>query len=67
MIRPATVLLALLALSSLAGCTADNLRQGVYEGLRTRNDLQSSPPERIGKPESPDYQTYDRMRREQNR
>ncbi len=64
MIRFAIILLALFP---LAGCTADHLRQGMYEALKTRNDLQSAPSERIGKPDAPDYQTYDRMRREQSR
>ena len=61
--RYALLLLTLLGLLLLAGCTADHLKQGLYEGLRTRNDLQSSPAERIGKPDSPNYQEYERLQR----
>lgn len=54
-----------LASSLLTGCTADNLRQGLYEGFRTRNDLQQTPPERAGKQETPDYRAYEQLRRGQ--
>lgn len=54
-----------LALSLLTGCTVDNVRQGLYEGFRTRNDLQQAPPERAGKQETPDYRAYEQLRREQ--
>ena len=54
-------------LASLVGCTVDHVRQGFYEGFRVRNDLQSSPPERAGKPVSPDYLEYERLRKEQSR
>ncbi len=57
--------LIVLGLSLFAGCTADNVRQGLYEGFRTRNDLQSTPPERTGKPESPNYSEYERLKKEQ--
>jgi hypothetical protein len=56
-----TLLFTALGLLLLAGCTTDHLKQGLYEGLRTRNDLQSSPAERIGKPDSPNYQEYQRL------
>jgi hypothetical protein len=65
MIRSAALLLTLAL--SLAGCSADHVRQGVYDAIKVQNDLQSAPSERVGKPESPDYQTYERMRKEQNR
>jgi len=67
MIRTATLLLLGLGLLFLAGCTADNVCHGLYEGFRVRNDLQSSPPERAGKPESPNYLEYERLRKEQSR
>ena len=67
MIRTVTLLLIGLGLSLMAGCTADNVRHGLYEGFRVRNDLQRSPPERAGKPESPDYLEYERLRKEQSR
>lgn len=65
-IDPRHMLIAIivLGLSLLAGCTVDNMRQGIYEGFRTRNDLQYSPPERAGKPESPDYREYERLRKQ---
>jgi hypothetical protein len=65
MLRYSTVLFIILCLQLLAGCTTSNLSRGLYEGVRVRNDLQSSPAERFGKPESPDYQEYERMRQEQ--
>ena len=66
MIRFAVLLFALLWLQLLAGCT-DNVRRGIYEGFRVRNDLQNSPSERVGKQEAPDYQQYERLRKEQSR
>lgn len=67
MIRSAMLLLTVLGLLLLAGCAADNVRHGLYEGFRVRNDLQSLPPERVGKPDSPDYREYERLRKEQSR
>jgi hypothetical protein len=63
----AASVLIVLWLPFFAGCTVDNVQHGIYEGLRTRNDLQASPSERAGKPESPDYREYDRLRKEQAR
>jgi hypothetical protein len=65
MFRFAMLLLTMLWLLLLTCCTADNVRHGLYEGIRTRNDLQTSPNERYGKPDSPDYPEYERMRKEQ--
>lgn len=49
----------------VAGCTSQGVVQGMYEGARVRNQIQSAPSERVGKPELPsDYQSYDAMRRE---
>ncbi len=59
------ILLATLSLLLLTSCSADNLRHGLYEGIKTRNDLQSSPSERFGKPEAPSYPEYERLRTEQ--
>ena len=64
MFRFAMLLLIMLSLLLSSSCTGDNVRHGLYEGIRTRNDLQSSPSERFGKPESPDYPEYERMRKE---
>ena len=60
-----STLFILLGLPCFTGCTADNMRQGLYEGIRTRNDLQNSPAERAGKPEAPDYREYERQRKDQ--
>ena len=43
----------------------NEVKDGLYDGIRTRNDLQNSPPERLGKPESPNYPEYERLRKEQ--
>jgi hypothetical protein len=49
----------------LTGCTWQKMSQGVYEGVRVRDQLGSTPAERVGKPEMPaDYQQYDTMRNE---
>lgn len=52
---------------ALGGCSADHMKRGVYEGVRVRNDLQSSPQERIGRPETPPYPEYERLKKEQGR
>ena len=64
MTRLTVLLLTLLWLRMLAGCT-DNVRQGMYEGFRTRNDLQTSPSERVGRQEVPDYREYEQLRKKQ--
>lgn len=48
----------------MAGCAVDNVRHGLYEGIRTYNNLQSTPSEQVGRPESLTYQDYERMRKE---
>ena len=65
MFRFVMLVFTMLLLPLFTGCTGENVRHGLYEGLRTRNDLQSPPPERFGKPESPDYSEYERLRKEQ--
>ena len=67
MIRLRSLLCILLVPASLAGFTVDHVQQGFYEGLRVRNDLQSSPHDRFGKPESPNYQQYEQLKKEQLR
>ena len=61
-----SILIMLLALALLAGCAADHLRGGLYDAFRVRNDLQSSPAERLGQPDSPNYAEYERQRQERN-
>lgn len=47
----------------LAGCSSKGVYQGIYEGVRAKNQMDASPSERLGKPELPmDYQQYDNMR-----
>lgn len=45
----------------MGGCSGDNLRQGLYDGFKVHNDLQASPSERIGKPDSPSYNQYQQL------
>jgi len=66
MIRFAVLLFFILWLQLLVGCSVKQVTTGVYEGFRVQNDLQSSPAERVGKPESPDYGQYEQMKKEQN-
>lgn len=51
-------------LAVVSGCTRDNLLHGMYDGFRVHNELQSSPPERAVRQESPAYSDYQRMRKE---
>ena len=64
MFRYATGLCLVLCLQPLAGCSTDRVTRGLYEGIRTRNDLQSSPAERLGKPDAQQYSEYERARKE---
>ncbi len=63
--RFTVLLLIMLWLQLFAGCTMDNVRHGIYEGIRARNDLQSSPSERVGKQEEPNFSEYERLRTQQ--
>jgi uncharacterized lipoprotein len=57
------ILIGLLFTMVLAACSSKNISPGIYEGVRTRSQLQSTPSERLGRPELPaDYQSYDSMR-----
>ncbi|OGW34109.1 MAG: hypothetical protein A2X58_11310 [Nitrospirae bacterium GWC2_56_14] len=62
--RLTMMLLTILCLLLLTGCSKDWFLHGMYEGLRTHNDLQSTPAERVGQPDSPNYGDYERMRKE---
>lgn len=64
MFRFVMLLLTMLLMLLCSGCTGENVRHGLYEGIRTRNDLQRTPHERLGKPEAPDYSEYERLRKE---
>lgn len=65
MIAFGRVLLAMSLVQFLAGCSVDGVRRGIYDGVRTRNDLQARPSERFGREETPGYQEYERLRAEQ--
>ena len=65
-IRFVALLLFVLLLQLLVGCSVKHVTTGIYEGFRVQNDLQSSPAERVGRPESPDYGQYEQMKKEQN-
>lgn len=60
------MLFNILFLLLMTGCSKDRFLHGMYEGLRTHDDLQSTPAERVGRPDSPDYLEYERMRKEQS-
>jgi hypothetical protein len=61
MIRTVSAALCLLT----AACSARGVCTGLYEGARVKNQLDTPPSERFGKPELPaDYQQYEMMRRE---
>jgi hypothetical protein len=62
-----SLLIMVTLVAVLAGCTTNQVRGGLYEGFRVRNDLQNSPAERVGKPEAPNFNEYERQRREQTR
>lgn len=66
MIRFVGLLLFVLGLPLFVGCSVKHVSTGIYEGFRVQNDLQSSPAERLGKPESPDYGQYEQMKKEQH-
>lgn len=57
--------LLLVTITLLGGCSWQQVSQGVYEGVRVRDQLGSTPAERAGKPELPaDYGSYDSQRKE---
>jgi hypothetical protein len=46
----------------IGGCTGENFKQGLYDGLKVHNDLQSTPSERLGRPD-PTYGQYQQMQK----
>ncbi|MDD2367498.1 MAG: hypothetical protein PHN84_15205 [Desulfuromonadaceae bacterium] len=59
------LLLSFISLS-LSGCVKDySFSRAVYEGVQTRDRLQSAPSERAGKPEPLNYQQYEEERKRQ--
>lgn len=65
MTRMSTVALFLLAAAMMSGCSNYNFSRAVYDAVQTREQLQSTPAERAGKPEPLNYQQYDSERSRQ--
>ena len=57
-------LVSVMGVGLIVGCAADSVKRGMYEGIKVQRDLQASPQERIGNSDTPDYQSYERMRKE---
>lgn len=57
-------LVCVIGVGLIVGCTADSVKRGLYEGIKVQRDLQTTPQERIGTSDTPDYQSYERMRNE---
>ena len=53
----------LLTMFLCSGCSNYNFSRSVYEGIQTRDQLQSTPAERAGKPEPMNYQQYESERK----
>ena len=53
----------LLTMSLCSGCSNCNFSRAVYEGLQTRDQLQTTPAERAGKPEPMNYEQYESERK----
>lgn len=57
--------LLLLACSQIfAGCSGNAVTRGMFEGIRTHNQLQTTPSEQVGKPAPPEYHEFERFRQE---
>ena len=52
----------LLTVLAVGGCSNYNFSRAMYEGVQTRDQLQSTPSERAGKPEM-NYHQYDAERK----
>ncbi|MGA7826581.1 MAG: hypothetical protein WCA04_02910 [Geobacteraceae bacterium] len=48
----------------LAACSVKQVRQGIYEGAQTRNQLLTPPAERLEKKVYPSYDDYEHQRSE---
>ena len=46
----------------LCGCSSSNFKRGMYDGIQNYNQMQSTPAERIGKPDI-NYDQYDSERK----
>jgi len=57
------LLVMLLTILLCTGCSNFNFSKAFYEGVQTRDQLQSTPSERVGKPEPMNYQQYESERK----
>lgn len=57
------LLVTLLTMFLWSGCSNYNFSKAFYEGVQTRDQLQSTPSERAGKPEPMNYQQYESERK----
>ena len=57
------LVLPFLVLFLCCGCTNYNFSRALYDGIQTRDQLQSTPAERAGKPEPLNYQQYENERK----
>jgi hypothetical protein len=64
--RLALKLVSVTGVGLMVGCAADSVTHGLYEGIKVRRELQASPPERFGNSDTPDYRSYERMRKERS-
>lgn len=53
----------LLTMSLCGGCSNYNFSRAVYEGIQTRDQLQTTPADRAGKPEPMNYEQYESERK----
>lgn len=58
------LILTVVCLVIVSGCTSKQVYNNLYEGVRVRNELQTPPPERVGKTDAPSYQQYENERKE---
>ena len=57
------LLVTLLSMSLWGGCSNYSFPKAVYEGVQTRDQLQSTPDQRAGKPEPMNYHQYESERK----
>ena len=55
--------LPLLTIILSNGCANYNFSRALYDGVQTRDQLQSTPAERAGKPEPLNYDQYEKERK----
>jgi hypothetical protein len=56
----------LLALVTLTGCSSQQMFRGIYEGTQVRDQLSTTPAEKVSKPEPLPYDQYETERNRTN-